>query len=495
MTTGTVYLVGGGPGDPGLLTLRGRACMEQADVVVYDALVNTALLALAPTAEHIFVGKQRGRHNLPQEDIHAILEAQAGKHAYVVRLKGGDPFVFGRGGEEAEYLQARGIRFEVVPGVTAGIAAPAYAGIPVTHRGLAAGVTLLTAHRPPDAAPVPLAERLAQTTLCFYMGVTTLDDVVAQVRELGRAGTTPAAVVEWGTYARQRTIVGALEDLPRLCREAEVAAPAVVIVGEVVSLREHLTWFETRPLFGVRVMVTHSGRAEDPLIDGLRAHGADVLHVPTVTVDAEAEPDPPPRPIPDFDWIVLTSVNAVKTLMHALDSDGLDARALAGVRLCAVGRQAAEWLACHTLKPDANPEPGNAAVVVVAMGPLTGKRVLLPRSDLARRDLGDALRDAGAAVDVWTAYHVGPPRRPPNLDRVASFDPQVVAFTNASAARNLAGLLDAPARTRLNANAVFASIGPVTTRAAAACGFAVSIEPGQHDIASLIEAICAWRSL
>jgi len=353
MAMGTVYLVGAGPGDPGLLTLRGREWLEQADVVLYDGLVDESLLRLCPQAELINVSKRPGAERLTQADLNALLVEQARRHGRVVRLKGGDPFLFGRGGEEAEHLAAHGVPFEVAPGVTAGIAAPAYAGIPVTHRDMASSVTFVTGHRDPDEqGELRIARNIpAEGAVVVYMAVGNLDQVVEALYEAGRAGDTPAAMVEWGATPKQRTVTGTLATIGAAAREHEVRPPAVLIAGEVVRLREHIAWYEQRPLVGKRIVVTRSEGRDSRLGDRLTALGAEVLAFPTIAV-SPVDPPADVLPLGTYDWLVLTSVNGSRAILDLLDVHGLDARALAGVRICVLGEATALPLKERGLRPD-----------------------------------------------------------------------------------------------------------------------------------------------
>ncbi|HNR30789.1 MAG TPA: uroporphyrinogen-III C-methyltransferase [Candidatus Hydrogenedentes bacterium] len=496
---GKVYLVGAGPGDPGLITVRGRALLECADVVIYDALIPPELPRRAARAERIFVGKQADRHSLPQEDIHRILIEQARRHACVVRLKGGDPFVFGRGGEEAAALAAAGVPFEVVPGVTAGVAGPAYAGIPVTQRGLASSVTFLSAHGASgDAAPLEdVAHTMLEGTQVVYMGVAGLPRVVEALIRAGRAPDTPAAVIEWATFARQRTIAGTLETLCAQCRRAGIETPALVVVGPAAALHERLRWFEKRPLHGLRVAVTHAEQHAGALEARLRDLGADVFAFPAIRI--EAVDAPPEVDLAAYDWVLLMSVNAVDMLFHLLARSGRDARALAGARLCVAGTPSVlEAVRGRYLEPDAVPAHFGADAVVAALeaagGPLSGKRVLLPRADVARSALPAALRARGAAVEDLVGWRKAPAETSRDaVEALLAFAPEVVVFTNAAAVGCFASLLDAAQLARLRGGAVFASLGPVTTAAAREQGLEIQIEPPRPDTAHLIEAVCAWR--
>lgn len=497
MAYGNVYLVGAGPGDPGLLTLRGMRCLQAATVVIYDALVNPLLLGHAPNAEHIYVGKQADRHSLPQEEIQRLLVDHARRGHTVVRLKGGDPFVFGRGGEEALALAAAGIPFEIVPGITAGIAAPAYAGIPVTQRGLATSVTFVTGHFAGDDRDLAIDfSRLNPGgTTVFYMGVAAMPRIFEQLALHGWTADTPCAIVEWATYARQRTVTGTLQTLPDAAAEAGIGAPSVIVVGAVAAMREELAWFENRPLFGLRVALTHAEQRKGPLEQQLAALGADVFSFPTLEVAPEATTDALKNP-GDYSWIVLTSANAAEMLFSALDAAGSDARTLAGVRLCAVGASTLDALAARFLRPDVVPENYTSEAIVQSMAQcasLTGATVLLPRADIARASLAAVLTAAGAIVTEAVAYHTRlPVESRSRVDALLNFQPQLLVFTNASAVRNLCDVLGGEALRSLQATSATASIGPVTSRALEAAGFSVAVEPVRHDVAHLTEVICSW---
>lgn len=499
MAKGIVYLVGAGPGDPGLMTLRGLRCIQLAEVLIYDALVNPALLRHAPQAEHIFVGKLSDRHSLPQEEIQRMLVDHARRGLTVVRLKGGDPFVFGRGGEEALALADAGISFEVVPGITAGIAAPAYAGIPVTQRGLATSVTLITGHLSGDgnALDIDFTRLSPRGTLVFYMGVAALPTICGELVRHGWEKETPCAVIEWATYARQRTVTGTLQCLPDSVARAGLGAPAIIVVGPVAAMRDQLAWFENRPLFGLRVAVTHTEHRKGPLEEQLAALGAGVFSFPTLEVEPESNPDAlidPGR----HDWIVLTSANGVEMLFASLDHAGKDARSLGHVRLCAVGASTLDALATRYLRADVIPENYTSEAIVRAMqlvSPLEGASVLVPRADIGRAGLAGALSAAGATVEEAVAYHTRlPAAAAERVGELAAFEPHLVVFTNAAAARNLAQILPSEELAALRKSAAAASIGPVTSRAVEAAGFAIAVEPERHDVVNLVEAIVAWWS-
>jgi uroporphyrinogen III methyltransferase / synthase len=494
MTTarGKVYLVGAGPGDPGLLTLRGRECLERADVVIYDQLVNEELLGYAQSAEHIFVGKQAHRHTLPQEDINRLLIEQAARAVCVVRLKGGDPCVLGRGGEEALALAAAGVPFEIVPGVTAGIAAPIYAGIPVTHRGMSSSCSLIAGHDVTELTD--LRAIMTDGTQVFYMAVGNLEAIVAAVQRAGRGPQTPAALIQRGTVSRQITVSGTLATIGLQCRQLQVAPPAVLIVGDVVSLRSQISWFENRPLYGVKIALTRTRAQASALARRLRELGADVFEFPTMRVE------PPEEAVPfgyigEYDWILLTSANAVEMLFERLVHEKWDARDLAGVKLCASGSTTLDVVASRFLRVDAVPDLFEPEHVIAAIetvgGPVTGQRILLPRADLARSSLTQALRDRGAEVVELVAYRavVLEPSEA-LIGQLLRFAPDVLVFTSSRAVHGFCEMLD-PGRLAALTRATIASIGPVTSAALRNAGLQVDVEPHVHDVASLVGAIVA----
>jgi uroporphyrinogen III methyltransferase/synthase len=496
--TGTVYLVGAGPGDPGLLTLRAAELMERADVLVYDALVSPAIMERAPHAERVYVGKRGGEHHRTQEQINAILVDLAGKHRTVVRLKGGDPFVFGRGGEEALVLAQAGIAFEVVPGVTAGIAAPAYAGIPVTQRGMAASVAFVTGHEDPtkpdtDVDWAHLARGVG--TVVFYMGVGKMADNFRRLVEHGRAPGTPAAAIEWGTYPRQRTVTGTLQTLPAIAREAGIGAPSLIVVGEVVSLRDTLGWWDRRPLSGRRIVVTRARAQASDLAAGLEALGAEVVQFPTIRITPARDPEPLRRAAAragSFDWIVFTSVNGVERFWYALAEQGCDARSLCGVRVCAIGPATAAELARRGIAADVVPGEFVAEAAVQALAAaddLRGRRILLPRAEVARAVLPEQLRERGAEVvevDAYTTVQdgAGAERVRAMLDR-GEID--AVTFTASSTVKSFVDLVGADVR-----GAKVASIGPITSATARELGIAVDVEAGEYTVPGLVAALRAF---
>lgn len=503
---GRVYLVGAGPGDPKLLTLRGKECLEQADVVLYDYLANPVLLSHAPPqAERIYVGRRGKGQYQPQEATNRMLIERASRGQIVVRLKGGDPFVFGRGGEEAEALAAAGVYFEVVPGVTAAVAAPAYAGIPVTHRTMASTVTFVTGHEDPDKSATALEwPRLASShgTLVFLMGMKNLPSIVSNLITEGRPSTTPVALIRWGTRAAQRTVVGTLADIVEKAQQAKLEPPTVVVVGEVVRLREQLNWFERRPLFGKRVLMTRAKEQAGELAGLLAAAGAEPIEGATIQI---VEPDdwaPVDRAIDSIDhyhWVVFTSVNGVVQFMRRLRARGRDARSLAGRRLCCIGPRTAEELAKYGVNADVVPAEYQAEGVLatLAESDLTRARILIPRAEVARELLPEELRARGAVVDVIPVYRTVVPRESiEGWTRMLS-DRQidVVTFTSSSTVRNFVELLGGEAQTRLLVQSVaVACIGPITARTAREAGLTVAIMPRENTIPALVEAMAGYFS-
>lgn len=351
MKKGKVYLVGAGPGDPGLLTIRGKTCLEQADVVLYDHLANPVLLDYAPThAERIYVGRcGRGAYR-PQEEIHRLLIQKVQEGKQVVRLKGGDPFIFGRGGEEAEMMAEQSVPFEVVPGVTSAVAVPAYAGIPVTHRTMASTVTFVTGHEDPSKGGSVLEwPRLATVdgTLVFLMGAKNLPTIAQRLTEEGKSSDTPVALVQWGTYPKQRTVIGTLADIVGRAEAANIQPPTIIVIGAVVSLRQHLNWFESRPLFGTRILVTRARSQASELSQRLVAYGGEPVECPTIEFVPPVsweETDTAISSLDTYQWLVLTSVNGVQHFMRRLWYKGRDARSLQGVRVCCIGPRTAQEL-------------------------------------------------------------------------------------------------------------------------------------------------------
>ena len=496
-----VYLVGAGPGDSGLITVRGLECIRKADVVLYDYLVNERLIGeVRPTTERIYVGKQAGAHTLKQDEINAVLIEKAREGKTVVRLKGGDPFVFGRGGEEALTLAKAGIPFEVVPGVTSGIAGPAYAGIPVTHRGLSSMITMVTGHEDPTKEESDLDwERIAgvKGTLVLFMGVRNLPRIIKRLIDHGRDPKTPVALIRWGTTVRQETLVGTLADIREKAEHRGFKPPALIVVGEVVGLRDALSWFERRALFGRKIVVTRSRTQASELTKRLEALGAEAVEVPTIRIEEPEDwhaVDKAISELASFDWIVFTSVNGVDRFFERLFVRGEDVRHLREVRCCAIGPATAERLAYYHVQADLKPKQYVAESIVEAfkrMGNLRGRRALLPRADLARETLPRGLRELGLEVEEVIVYRTVPVEQCKGevAERFERGEIDAVTFTSSSTVRNFVGMVGAERAGVWLKDVLVASIGPVTTRTAQDLGIEVGIEAEEYTIPGLVEAI------
>ncbi len=490
---GEVILVGAGPGDPGLITVAGRDALASADVVVHDALVSPGILALAPrTARRIYAGKRAGQHQFPQKEIHAILIKEARRGLKVVRLKGGDPFVFGRGGEEAEACRRAGIPFRVVPGVSSGNAVPACAGIPLTHRGLASAVAFVTGHsesgKEDDIAWASLAT--FPGTLVFFMSMKALEGISRNLRAHGMPESTPAAAIRSGSLPDQKVVVGTLATLPR--KAARLGTPALVVVGKVVRLRSRLAWLERRPLFGRTVGVTRSLERGSELTRRLEALGASVLALPCIRHAPPKASGPWKRALKalaggEFDWLVVSSPQAAQALWEGLAATlGLDARALGGVRIAALGPGTAEALG---LKPDLLPRDPSAAGLLKAFRrlDLSGRRILLPRSDIAPKSLQQGLEALGASPTAVTAYRtLAEPLPPEALQALASGRVDAVLLASSSAARAFAASLR---KGRLRCRARLVSMGPETSAALRSEGLRPAAEASPHTLDGLIAAL------
>lgn len=499
---GRVTLVGAGPGDPGLITVKGLQCLAEADVVIYDYLIPSELLEhVKDGAELVFAGKRAADHHLKQDQINALMVRHAREGKTVCRLKGGDPFLFGRGGEEALHLVEEGIDYQVVPGVSSSLAVPAYAGIPVTHRGLSRVLFISTGHED-AAAPEGIPwEKLAgeKRTLVFFMGFHNLSHIVEKLLAHGMAPGTPAALIHRGTTPRQKTVCAPLNGLVDAAREAGLATPTLVIVGEVVGLRERLSWYEKLALFGRSIVVTGPPASGEELISALRALGARVRAFPTIRITPPKAPAPLEKAVlrlSGYDWIVLTSVHGVEALMNALEAAGRDARAFAGCRLCAVGPATAGRLRSFGLKPDLVPEKFVSHSLFDALkeaGDPQGRRFLLPRGDLAPSTLPDALRGAGALVDEVVAYaNVPETYRPEEIEEVFGGDPvDAVAFTASSTVSNFVSILGADRVGELARRCAFVSIGPLTSGTLRDLGLSVAVEAAPHSAHGLVLGICA----
>ncbi len=497
--TGKIYLVGAGPGDPGLMTIKAVECLKRAEVVIYDFLANPALLAhVSPDAEVIYVGKSGSNHTLSQQGINDLIVKKALEGLIVVRLKGGDPFIFGRGGEEAEELVQAGVDFEVVPGVTSAIAVPAYAGIPLTHREHTSSVAFITGHEDPTKSESSLDwDKIATGigTLVFLMGVDNLTGIAARLIKAGRVSDTPAAVIRWGTTPEQTTIVGTLEDIASKVQAAGLRPPAILVVGGVVSLRSILNWYESLPLYGKRIMVTRTRTQASALSSALTSLGAGVIECPTIRLAPPEDWSPVDRALEvlaDFDWLVLTSPNGVDFLFKRLHENGFDSRIMAPVKLAVIGPGTAERLLKFGLKADLMPKKFVAedlARTLISSG-VSGRKVLMARSAQARTILPEEITKAGAEVRDIILYQTLPAEGLPEDARTALEQDQLdlVTFTSSSTVSSLMDLLDGPQK-EIVSKIKAACIGPITAQTAREVGLDIVVEAKEHSIEGLVGAI------
>ncbi len=496
---GKVYLVGAGPGDPGLLTLRGRELLEKAEVIIYDRLASPRIMEFAnPAAEKIYVGKRVGKHVANQHEINDLILEKAKQGKRVVRLKGGDPFIFGRGGEEAQILAENGIQFEIVPGVTSAIAVPAYAGIPLTHRSYTASVAFITGHRRFDSNEADVDwEGLAKGvgTLVFLMGMTNLPNITENLIRFGRSPDTPVAVIRWGTTPLQESITGTLSDIAQKVKEAGFKPPAIIVVGDVCKVRDKINWFEKQPLLGKKVLVTRTREQASTLVRLLERRGAGCIECPTIEVrqvDDTSVLDRAIEEIHGFDWIVFTSPNAVKFFFMRLDQLGKDVRAMGNAKIATVGSSTAKELEQHHIRVDAVPEDFRAEGLLKLFSKMDmkGKRVLIPRAVKAREILPEGLKEMGADVVVAPAYETVPPKvAPQTLELLDEEDIDVITFTSSSTVSNFFKTVPADIVKKVISKAKVACIGPVTAKTAEKRGLSVDIVPQESTIPSLVEAI------
>ena len=501
--TGKVYLIGAGPGDPGLLTLKAKHCIETADVVVYDYLASPYHLDYARSdAEIIYVGKKGGDHTLTQDKINQLLvdKAKAGKT--VARLKGGDPFVFGRGGEEAQELLEDGIAYEVVPGVTSAISAPAYAGIPVTHREHTSFVSFITGHEDPTKKETSMQWDVfakSNATLVFLMGVKNLAHITTKLMENGKDKDTPVALVRWGTTTHQQTVTGTLSTIVEEVKKAKLKSPAIIVVGNVVNLREELAWFDKKPLFGKRIVITRARAQASGLVAQLTQLGAHCLEIPTIRIQAPADTDPLKASIEnikDYDWLLFTSVNGVKHFFDTLFAMGKDVRVLGHLKFACIGPVTKERLADYGIISDILPETYRAESVVDAFAPMDmeGQKVLLPRAMKARTILPESLREMGARVDEVTAYEtvLADEDKTQLMEMLEDKAVDAVTFTSSSTVSNFVSLLPEDRKAELLDGVTMASIGPITSDTARELDLNVDIEAEEFTIPGLIDALLTY---
>jgi uroporphyrinogen III methyltransferase/synthase len=492
MSAGKVYLVGAGPGDPELITAKGLRVLASADSVLYDNLAPHALLDAAPArAERVYVGKKGAERAFEQDEICAMLIERARRGLTVVRLKGGDPFIFGRGGEELEALAEAGIPFEVVPGVTSALGIGAYTGVPLTHRDHVSAVTFATGH---DADRFDWGRIGADQTLVIYMGVMAFPEIARRLIESGRSPDTPAMVVRWGTRPDQKTIAGTLATLPRILTERALKPPATIIVGGLVGLRERLNWYERLPLFGQRVVITRDRAQAGELAAKLHALGAEPIELPVIEIQQASDPGPLDGAIgrlESYDWVVFTSVNGVRFFLERLDRSARDLRALRA-KICAIGPATRDAVERLHLKVDVVPQEYVAESLLSSLErfDLSGMRVLLPRAAVARDLVPAGLTSRGAQVEVVEAYRTVLPEDAPQRAREILSGrnrPDWVTFTSSSTVKNL---LAAAGKEPLEGVRI-ASIGPVTTETARAHGLTVDVQANPFTMDGLVNAIAA----
>jgi uroporphyrinogen III methyltransferase / synthase len=494
---GKVYIIGAGPGDAGLITLKGVDCLRVADVVIYDYLVSKDLLKYAPSeARFIYAGKQGGAHTLSQWQINDLLVKEATAGNTIVRLKGGDPFIFGRGGEEAEKLAASGISFEIVPGVTSAIAVPAYAGIPLTHRGLTSTVAFVTGHEDPtkEKSDIDWQALVRIGTLVFLMGVKNIGKIVKELTDCGKAPETPAALIRWGTTPRQEILTGTLANISVLAKEHKFAPPAILVVGEVVDLRDTLSWFEQKPLFGRGIVITRPEKQADDLAKLLINEGANPIHFPTIKIVPPPdwnELDAAIKNLEDYDWLIFTSANGVTFFFERLFTKNRDIRDLKGVKICCIGPATAQQVEGKGIRVDLVPKKFISEGILKSFSGknLKGKKILIARAAEARDVLPEGLKKLGAKVDVVTAYETVNSGKKRNELETPFKENQVdvITFTSSSTVNNFVKIMGRDFS--LPKGVKVACIGPVTAAAAKKAGFAVDIHQEEYTIEGLVQAL------
>ncbi|UZP67152.1 uroporphyrinogen-III C-methyltransferase [Desulfovibrio mangrovi] len=495
-----VYLIGAGPGDPGLLTIKGRDVLSEADVIVYDYLANSEFLNYAkPGAEIIYVGKKGGDHTLSQEGINKLIVDKAKEGKVVARLKGGDPYMFGRGGEEAEELLDAGVSFEEIPGITSAIAGPAYAGIPLTHRDYASSVAFITGHENPDKPDSSHNwDALAKgtSTLVFFMGMKNLPHISEQLIKHGMDPNTPAALVHWGTTTKHRSMASTIEKLPIDGPAQGFTSPSLIVVGGVVNLRERLNWYEQLPLLGKSVVVTRAREQASGMAAQLRKLGANVIQFPTIKINPlpdYSEVHAAIRKLDEYEWLIFTSVNGVKHFWLQMAELGLDTRALGKVKVAAIGPATADILREKGIEPDFIPEKYVAEGVVKGLleRGMNGSKVLLPRAMEAREVLPEELRKAGATVDILPVYETVPAGEAKDavMELLEKDELHCVTFGSSSTVDNFFALVSPDVVKTHKANLKLASIGPITAKTLESYGFTPDIQPEDYTIPALVEEL------
>lgn len=505
MKKGKVYLIGAGPGDIGLLTVKGMKCLQKAEAVVYDFHLNAQILNyINHDAEFIYAGKRGGHHAMTQDEINQALVDKAKEGKIVCRLKGGDPFVFGRGGEEAEVLVKEGIEFEVIPGVSSSIAAPAYAGIPLTHRKYSSSFAVITGNEDitkPESSINWSKFANGFDTLVFLMGVKNIGAITSKLIEHGKSPDTPTAVVRWGTRPDQKTVVSTLKNIAGLVAEEKIRPPAVMVVGNVVKLRDTLKWYENKPLFGQRILITREYTKDYEPLEDL---GAEIFEFPTIETappESYKELDESIDKVETYNWIIFTSANGFKYFMQRLLDKERDIRDLKGVRICAIGTKTAEVIRKYGIKVDIIPEEFNAEGLIKAFSPqpsalsLKGLKILLPRAEVAREVFPQKVRELGGEIDTPAAYRaIKPEKHGKRLKRFLKEGRiSVATFTSAATFNNFVDIMGEDA-TEILRDVTIAVIGPVTAKAIEKAGLKVSIMPKEATIKAMVDKIIQWAA-
>lgn len=485
-----------------LLTLKGMQCLEIADVIIYDYLANEMLLTFArPSVEKIYVGKRGGMHTLSQDRINELIISKAKEGKVVTRLKGGDPFIFGRGGEEAEALAHVGIPFEIVPGVTSAIAAPAYAGIPITHRNYTSTVAFIAGQEDPTMDSKIAWDKISTGigTLVFFMGVKNLPNIVNKLIENGRSKNTPVALIRWGTRAEQSTITGTLEDIIDITEKKGFGPPGIIVVGDVVCLRESLQWFEKKPLFGKRIIITRAKGQSGEFSETLQFYGAEVIKFPTIEIlppESYEAMDRAISKIEGYDWIIFTSINGARAFFERVKVNKKDIRDLKGIKIYAIGPKTAEEIERYGVFLDLVPKEYRAESIISAIGKeaIKGKKILIPRAEIAREILPDELRRMGAQVDVVPAYRTVRPEA--DLDWIKGLflgkKVSAITFTSSSTVKNFIEMFDKTKAKALLDGVVVACIGPITRRTAEELGIKTDIIPKDYTTSALADALVEY---
>lgn len=495
---GMVFLVGAGPGDPGLLTIKGMELIKKADVIIYDRLASPRILSHAkPEAELIYVGKQSGYHALSQDKINELIVKKAIAGKTVVRLKGGDPFIFGRGGEEAEECVKSNIFFEIVPGVTSAISVPAYSGIPLTHRQYSASLTIVTGHRQDDMNVQVNWEGLAKFagTIVFLMGMANLEYITSNLIKFGVKEDTPVAIIHWGTTHLHRTVQGTLSNIVEIVKDAGIKPPSIIVVGDVVNLRENLKWYEYRPLLGKKIIVTRTREQASELIKLLEDKGAFCIELSTIAVkmpDDTSELDSAIMRLSDYNWIVFSSPNSVKFFMERLYQLGMDVRMFGNTKIASMGTGTSEILKKYSLNHDLMPEDFQAEGMLEAFSKINIKNqnMLIPRAKKARDILPEGLRNAGANVDVAICYeNFIPEISQDKINLLMDEQIDLITFTSSSTVKNFYKLLPCETLRKLFKEAKTACIGPVTAETARELGMNVDIMPEESSMLALVNEI------